>query len=258
MSTIEIDHISKAFDGVQAVDGATMGFDWGKITALIGPNGAGKTTVFNVVNGFLPPDEGAVYYEDENVVGLKPWAIAQKGIGRLFQDVHLFAKMTVRENVLTAFPEQKGESVLHSVFARWGVTRQERALTERAEELLAFVDLADKADELAEDLSFGQQKLAALARLLAADTDVLLLDEPTAGVNPGLVDRLLGTIEDLADEGKTVIVIEHNMDVVLEISDWVYFMDDGAVTSFGLPRDVLGDPDVRKAYMGLDEEVVST
>jgi len=257
MSVLELDHISKAFDGVQAVDRASMGFDRGKVTALIGPNGAGKTTVFNVINGFLPPDEGSVYYQEEDLVGLTPWAVAQKGIGRLFQDVHLFSQMTVQENVQSAFPDQKGENALWSVFRRWKVRGQERKLDERAKELLTFVNLRAKADELAEDLSFGQQKLVAIARLLAADEDVLLLDEPTAGVNPELVDRLLDTIQDLADEGKTVIVIEHNMDVVLEISDWVYFMDDGEVTSFGLPRDVLGDPEVRKAYMGLDEEVTS-
>lgn len=257
MSVLKVDHISKSFDGVQAVDGATMGFDRGKITALIGPNGAGKTTLFNVVNGLLPPDEGAVYYEGKNLIGLKPWAVARKGIGRLFQDVHLFDKMTVRANVLSAFPEQRGESILRSVFARWNVARQERALTEQAEELLAFVDLADKADELAKDLSFGQQKLVALARLLAADTEVLLLDEPTAGVNPGLMDRLLGTIEDLADDGKTVVIIEHNMDVVMQIADQVYFMDDGTVESSGLPEDILGDPEVRKAYIGLDISLAS-
>ena len=258
MSVLELDHISKAFDGVQAVDRASMGFDRGKITALIGPNGAGKTTVFNVINGFLPPDEGSVYYKEDDLIGLAPWAVAQKGIGRLFQDVHLFDQMTVQENVQSAFPEQKGESALWSVFGRWAVSDQERTLTEKTEELLAFVDLEAKTDDLAEDLSFGQQKLVAIVRLLAADADVLLLDEPTAGVNPGLVDQLLDTIENLADEGKTVVIIEHNMDVVLEISDWVYFMDDGAVTAFGLPQDVLGDPEVRKSYMGLDDEVVST
>jgi len=257
MSVLELDHISKAFDGVQAVDRASMGFDRGKVTALIGPNGAGKTTVFNVINGFLPPDAGSVYYKEEDLIGLPPWAVAQKGVGRLFQDVHLFDQMTVEENVQSAFPGQKGESALWSVFGRWAVRKQERELNEKTQELLASVNLEAKAEELAEDLSFGQQKLVAIARLLAADADVLLLDEPTAGVNPGLVDRLLSTIESLADEGKTIVVIEHNMDVVLEISDWVYFMDDGEVTSFGLPRDVLGDPEVRKAYMGFEEEEVS-
>lgn len=257
MSMLEIDQISKAFDGVQAVDHATMGFDQGKITALIGPNGAGKTTVFNVINGFLPPDDGAVYYEGENLVGLEPWDIAKKGIGRLFQDIHLFGQMTVEENVQSAFPDQKGESALRSVFSRWSVKEQERELAERTEELLRFVNLEEKANQLAEDLSYGQQKLVAIARLLAADADVLLLDEPTAGVNPGLIDRLLTMIENLAGEGKIVVIIEHNMDVVLDISDWAYFMDDGKVTSFGLPRDVLGDPEVRRAYMGLGEGVVN-
>lgn len=255
MIPLKVDQISKAFDGVQAVDQATMEFERSAVTALIGPNGAGKTTVFNIISGFLSPDNGKVFYEGENIADLKPWKIAQKGVGRIFQDVRLFNQMTVQENVQSAFSGQKGESVLRSVFTRWKVREQERELSEKVKDLLAFVDLDGSADKLAEELSFGQQKLVAIARLLAADADVLLLDEPTAGVNPSLVDRLLDTIERLADDGKTVVLIEHDMDVVSAVSDCVYFMDDGAVTSSGGVREVLGDPEVRKAYMGLDRNI---
>jgi ABC-type branched-subunit amino acid transport system ATPase component len=138
-----------------------------------------------------------------------------------------------------------------SVIARWKVTEEEHSLSEQTMRLLEFVGLADQAQELAENLSYGQQKLLAIARLLAADADVLLLDEPTAGVNPQMVGTLLDVIRRLAAEGKTVVVIEHNMNVVIEIADWVYFMDEGQVVSFGLPSDVLGDPEVRAAYIGL-------
>ena len=253
MSILELKHITKTFGGVHAVDSASLGFEQGKVTALIGPNGAGKTTVFNCISGFLTPDTGTVTYRGDDVTGLNAWQIAQRGIGRLFQDVRLFYKMTVLDNVMAAFPDQQGERVWRSVFIRWKVNGQERVLTDRAVELLEFVGLSDKADSLGEDLSFGQQKLVALARLLAADADVLLLDEPVAGVNPGLAETLLATIRRLAVQGKTVVVIEHNMNAVLDVADWAYFMDDGALTSSGLPQDVLADPKVRAAYMGLDE-----
>lgn len=251
MSILELENVSKSFDGLRAVDRVSLGFEAGKITALIGPNGAGKTTVFNLISGFLRPDEGAITYRGRNIAGLAPWHIAQLGIGRLFQDVRLFDRMTVKDNVLAAFRKQKGESALMSVIARWKVTKEERLLLEQTMRLLKFVGLADQAEELAENLSYGQQKLLAIARLLAADADVLLLDEPTAGVNPQMVGTLLDVIRRLAAEGKTVVVIEHNMNVVIEIADWVYFMDEGQVVSFGLPNEVLGDPEVRAAYVGL-------
>ena len=165
--------------------------------------------------------------------------------------MRVFHRLLARENILVAFNGQKGESALISVISRWRVRRVERSLSAKALRLLEFVGLADKAEELAEDLSYGQQKLLAIARLLAADADVLLLDEPTAGVNPEMVGTLLAVIRRLAGEGKSVVVIEHNMNVVIEIADWVYFMDEGQVVSFGLPKEVLGDQDIRKAYIGL-------
>jgi len=251
MSILELDNVTKTFDGVRAVDRTTLGFDKGKITSLIGPNGAGKTTVFNLISGFLHPDEGVISYQDRPISGLAPWDIAQMGIGRLFQDVRLFNQMTVKDNVLTAFKKQRGESALMSVIARWKVAKEEQLLSSRAMKLLDFVGLAEKEEELAENLSYGQQKLLSIARLLGADADLFLLDEPTAGINPQMVKVFLDVIRRLTEEGKTVIVIEHNMNVVIEISDWVYFMDEGQVVSFGLPNEVLGDPEVRAAYVGL-------
>lgn len=251
MSVLELENVSKSFGGIRAVDGVSIGFDAGKVTGLIGPNGAGKTTLFNLISGFLHPDEGDIQYHERSIVGLTPWHIARMGIGRLFQDVRVFNRMTVLENVMVAFEHRMGESWFKALFLRPKVMRQENALRERAMELLEFVGLAKHAHSFAEDLSFGQQKLLSIARLLAADADVLLLDEPTAGVSPQMIEPLLTLIRKLAEGGKTPIVIEHNMNVIMEVCDWVYFMDDGQVIAFGLPDEVLNDREVRAVYIGL-------
>lgn len=253
MTGLALDSVTKTFGGVHAVEDASLAFEQGKITALIGPNGAGKTTVFNLINGFIRPDSGRILYGEEDIAGRAPWRIAQKGIGRLFQDVHTLHRMTVRDNVMTAFQHQRGENVLYAVLMRWKLSGDERRAAARVDELLDFVGLADKAEEWAENLSYGQQKLLAVARLLAADADVLLLDEPTAGVSTVLIERLLDVIDKLAQEGKAVAVIEHNMNVVSERADWAYFMERGRVVSAGTPDELLNDPAVRLAYIGIEE-----
>ena len=251
MSILELKNVTKAFGGVRALDGMSLGFERGRITGLIGPNGAGKTTLFNLISGFLSPDRGEINYAGKSLKGLAPWAIARAGIGRLFQDVRVFGRMTALDNIMASFAGQKGESALLSIIARRMVFRQEERFAERARALLDFVGLAESATSLADDLSYGQQKLLAIARLLAADAEVLLLDEPTAGVNPHRVKALLDVVRHLAREGKTVVIIEHNLSVVIEVADWVYFMDEGRVASFGMPGEVLADPEVRAAYIGL-------
>jgi ABC-type branched-subunit amino acid transport system ATPase component len=250
MSVLVLEDVSKAFGGVHAVNHLSLTFNRGKITALIGPNGAGKTTVFNLINGFLHPDGGKIFYQGKDIAGLAPWRIARKGIGRLFQGVHLFDRMTVRDNVMLAFQNQSGENALNAVLARWKVMREERFAIGRAAELLDFVRLTDKANELAGNLSYGQQKLLAIVRLLASDANVLLLDEPTAGVSPLMMKNLLDVIDKLATEGKTIAVIEHNMNVVMERADWAYFISEGQVTANGSPSELLNDPTVKLAYIG--------
>lgn len=247
---LSLQNVSKHFGGVQAVDRLSIGFAPGKITALIGPNGAGKTTAFNLIGGLLKPDSGTVRFNDQSISGLKPWRIASLKIGRLFQDVRLFKKMTVLENVMTAFQKQEGESLWQVMFAPWTESGPEKARREKATELLEKVGLPHLAGTPAEALSYGQQKLVAIARLLAADTELLLLDEPTAGVNPAMIHTLLHAVKQLASEGKTVIFVEHNMEVVRNLADWVYFMVAGKVTSSGCPSDVLSDPAVQAAYIG--------
>ena len=250
--TLKCRNLTKVFEGIHAVSKINADFEAGKITALVGPNGAGKTTLFHLMTGFLRPDGGAIYYRGRRIDGLPPWRIAKMGIGRLFQDVRVFQKLSALDNVLVAFRDQPSENPLRAMV--WNILgrRREAHLVDEARQCLDFVGLLDQEQTPAEDLSYGQQKLLSVARLLAMGSDVLLLDEPTAGVNPEMIRRLLELIQRLAYErGKTVVVIEHNMNVVLEIADWVYFIDGGQIIAFGFPQEVLSDPKVRAAYMGL-------
>ncbi|MEM1553012.1 MAG: ABC transporter ATP-binding protein [Candidatus Bathyarchaeia archaeon] len=249
--TIECHNLTKTFGGLRAVDDVSVTFEAGKVTALIGPNGAGKTTLFHLISGALRPDNGRIFYRGRRIDGLPPWRVAQMGIGRLFQDVRVFGKLSALDNVRVAFRKQIGENPLWSVIRRPLVNREEQTLTQEARRWLTFVGLIELENALAEDLSYGQQKLLAIARLLAAGADVFLLDEPTAGVNPEMVRSLLALIRRLAEEGKTVVVIEHNMNVVMEIADWCFFMDEGQIVAFGLPDEVLGDRTVKAAYLGI-------
>ena len=228
-----------------------MEFESAKITALIGPNGAGKTTLFHLVGGSLVPDSGEVLLRGKRISGLPSWEIARLGVGRLFQDVRVFGRLTALENVLVGFQGQVGESFWKAVLVRPAVVRQERDLIRQARHWIEFVGLGGMEEAPARALSYGQQKLLALARLLAQGAEVLLLDEPTAGVNPAMVTPLLALLRELARKGKTIVLIEHNMSVVLDIADWVYFMDEGQIVAFGLPQEVLGDKWVREAYLGL-------
>lgn len=249
---IRTEGITKSFGGIKAVDEVSITFYDKRIIGLIGPNGAGKTTLFNIINGFLKPDKGAVYLDDLRIEHLLPHQIAQLGIGRMFQDTRVLGKMTVLENVMLSAKNQIGENPLNVFFKKKEVVREESKIREKATKWLEFVGLESKVHTYAENLSYGQQKLLTLARLLAGANNILLLDEPTAGVDPGFIPVILNLLKKLVkEEGKTVILIEHNMTAVLAICDWVYFMDEGKIVSFGLPSEVLNDPEVREAYLGL-------
>lgn len=249
--TLECRNVTKSFGGVRAVDRISVPFEAGKITALIGPNGAGKTTLFHLISGMLRADTGEVWYLGRRIDSLAPWRIGRMGIARLFQDVRTFNKLTVIENAVVACREQIGENPLWSVFRRPTMQRQESDNVRDAKRWLDIVGLSQMELARGEELSFGQQKLLALARLFLAGANVFLLDEPTAGLNPVMVRSVLHLIREQAKQGKTVVVIEHNMSVVVELADWVYFMDEGQIVAFGLPDEVLGDRSVRAAYLGL-------
>lgn len=248
---LELKDVTKRFGGVVAIENASLAFSKGKITGLIGPNGAGKTTLFNIMTGFVKPDNGTICFNGHEINGFSPWLIAQLGIGRLFQDIRVFNKLAVLDNVLLAKKKQPGENPMVSLFKRKKTLSVEKENTDEARRWLEFVGLEEKESSLAENLSYGQQKLLAIARLLAGGFEALLLDEPAAGVNPQMMKSVLDVIRRLAQAGKTVVVIEHNMSVIMEISDWVYFMDEGKVITFGLPREILEDSEVRKAYLGI-------
>ena len=252
MSILELQQVSKSFDGIKAVDGVSLSFERGKIIGLIGPNGAGKTTLFHLITGFLRPDAGMIYYKGKRIDGWSPWRIASEGIGRLFQDVRVFRQLTVLENVLVAFQNQlDNKPWIAFLPLRW-LRNLERENIEKAKYWIQFVGLEGMENVCAEELSYGQQKLLAIARLLAADAETLLLDEPTAGVNPKMIRVLLDMIERLAkDEDKTIVVIEHNMQVIRDIADWVYFMNEGRIISSGLPEEILENKEIRRIYMGI-------
>lgn len=250
MMTLEVKNLSKSFDGIKAVNSACLSFKREMVTGLIGPNGAGKTTLFHLISGFLKPDSGEILYQGERIDGLRPWQVAKKGIGRLFQDVRVFSKMTVLDNVLSAFSQQTGENPL-TLFKVKKIIKEEKERKKEALHWLEFVGLSGYENGFAENLSYGQQKLLAIARLLATGSEVLLLDEPTAGVNPKMVSSLLSLIRTLAEkEEKTVVVIEHNMAVIADVCDFVYFMADGRIMAGGDPSEVLRDKEVKRVYIG--------
>ncbi len=252
MITLETVDVTKSFGGIKAVDNVSISFESGQITALIGPNGAGKTTLFHLITGMIPPDNGQILYKGQEIQGRSPWEIARLGIGRLFQDVRIFPHLTVLENVLTAFKYQPGENPLWTLLRRKKMVEAEHSLLQKARYWLNFVGLEKLERHPGEALSFGQQKLLSLARLLANEAEVLLLDEPTAGVNPEMIQKIIDLIQKLAHkEGKTIVVIEHNMNVVLQVADWVFFMDEGRIEAFGKPEEVLAEKEVREAYIGL-------
>ena len=248
-AVLEVSGLSKSFDGVRALVEFSCGLRQGEILGLIGPNGAGKTTLFNVVTGFIPPDRGQVVLKGSDITGVAPYKLANRGIARTFQNLRLVRQLSVLDNVLLSFREQPGES-LGNVFFRWKKTRQHEAGNgTEATRLLEETGLAEKACDPADALSYGQQKLLSLVCCLAAKAELLLLDEPVAGIAPEMRERILGIIRDLPAKGKSVILIEHDLDAVRQTCDRVVFMDAGAKVSEGTPEEVRNDPKVIEAYI---------
>jgi neutral amino acid transport system ATP-binding protein len=240
---IAAEGLSKAFGGVRAVDGATVRFHHGKLNALIGPNGSGKTTFFNCVTGMIRPDSGSVSYRGGDISRRAPHRVARAGIGRSFQLCRIFPRMTVLENVLAAV---RPPSVLRLL-----APAHHHADVERARGLLSRVGIDHLERAEARDLSYGQQKLLELAGVLMADPETIMLDEPAGGVNPALIDRIAGLVRSLNDEGKTFIIVEHNMDLVMSLSDHVVVFDRGRPICEGPPSVVQNDPRVLEAYLGV-------
>ena len=246
---LEVFSLNKRFDGIKALDDFSASICNGEILGVIGQNGAGKTTLFNVLTGFIPPDKGSVSLKGKNIIGTAPYKIANRGISRTFQNLRLIRQISVLDNVLLSFRDQPGEK-LGNIFFRWGRCKaQEKANREEALTLLKETGLGNKAYDPAEALSYGEQKLLTLVCCLAARSDLLLLDEPVAGIAPEMIEKILGIIKYLPSKGKTVILIEHNLDAVMKVCDRVIFMDAGRKISEGKPEEVRNDPRVIEAYI---------
>ena len=253
---LQVENLSKRFGGLTAVDGASFEVEQGTLTGLIGPNGAGKSTTFNCVTGVLEPTAGTVRFNGEDITGLAPHQIADRGLARTFQIARELGEMTVLENLMLAPTHQRGESLWRSVlpFTRGSVVEQEEEVLEDVWETLDFFDIDHLADEYAGNLSGGQRKLLELARVLLTDPDVLLLDEPFAGVNPSLEERLLEHLHELREQGYTFLIVEHDMDLIMDNCERVIVMHQGSVLTEGTPEDVKADERVLEAYLGGEVE----
>ena len=251
---LEVDGLRKEFGGVTAVDGASFQVAPGSFTGLIGPNGAGKSTTFNCITGIHEPTGGTVRFDGRDVTGLPPYTLAQQGLVRTFQIARELSEMTVLENVMLAPPGQHGESALQSVVPglRESVMDAERAVLEDAWETLEFFEIDHLAHEDAGSLSGGQRKLLEMARVLSTDPEMVLLDEPLAGVNPTLEEKLLDRIDQLRRDGLTFLLVEHDMDVIMNHCEHIIVMHQGQVLAEGGADTIQSDDRVLEAYLGGD------
>jgi branched-chain amino acid transport system ATP-binding protein len=243
------DRVTRRFGGLVAVDVAHIEVQRGAITALIGPNGAGKTTLFNLLTGFDTADDGQWRFNGRPMQGQRAYQVARLGMVRTFQLTKALSRLTVIENMRLGATGQRGENFWRGLIPGiWHA--QEREITERAEELLVRFQLGAKRDDYAGSLSGGQRKLLEMARALMVGPELILLDEPMAGVNPALKQSLLSHVQQLREDGMTVLFVEHDMDMVHDISDWVVVMGEGKLISEGTPDQVMADPKVIDAYLG--------
>jgi len=247
---LELEKVSKRFGALRAVDEVSFSLSETGISGLIGPNGSGKTTLFHLITGFYGMDGGLVRFRGEKISGLPPHKISRKGIVRTFQQTRVLPFLSVLDNLSAAAPDQLGEKIFPLFLTPARVAAQERQNVDKARQVLDTVKLGHLKDNPAGDLSYGQQKLLEIGRVLMADPALIILDEPTAGINPSLIQQLVMILKTLRDRGIKIFLIEHNMPLVTDLCDEIFVMDSGDLIFSGIPEAVQSHPRVIEAYLG--------
>lgn len=247
---LRVEKVSKRFGGLTALDDVSLEARPGEITSIIGQNGAGKTTLLNTITQLPPPDSGRVFAGDVELTGMAPHRIPAMGIVRTFQQLRIFTRLSVLDNVMLGFQQNIGEKLANLVVRPRATTAQRAGHVARARAILEELELAKFADEEAGNLSYGLQKLLSLARAIATDAQILMLDEPTSGLAGDFVQRILAIVKTMRERGRTVVLVEHDMDVVFDISDRIVVLDHGKLFAHGIPAEIRRNAGVREIYFG--------